>query len=151
MQVEYIEYPFNPNCIDEFRAVIKANILKSEPISKLPSTNLGIVSLSCPYKGAEFALSGLTSSLSREIGAQFVEVSNDQLFSRLSGYEVVNAPPLRSQDSHRTSFTRNGRGKRMPIQSSAGGVQIIGLTLGVPREEEERKDDVAHAPYRMSL
>ncbi|KAJ3201787.1 hypothetical protein HDU67_001053, partial [Dinochytrium kinnereticum] len=166
-------YPYHTATTDSLRSTITAltNPDLLQYITRVPLMSSGLILLASPFEGSEIYLRKIVESIvaglsqnASEDGKQtspvlFASISNHDLFSRLSGFDVVSAPPIKpgSIDYSEGSFLqpRAGGNGRRPKQSGTP-IGSFGLVVELQRptssqsksgEEDGMVEDIPQIPY----
>ncbi|KAI8834680.1 hypothetical protein BC829DRAFT_448385 [Chytridium lagenaria] len=167
-------YPYHPATADSLRSTLTAliNIDLLPYMSRIPMTSSGLIMLASPFEGSEIYLRKMvesviaelsrnqSSSPSRASGILFASVSNHDLFPRLSGYDMVSAPPLKPgsiDPAEGTFFSGRSGGNGRRTAKSGSPIGAFGLVVEVQRpsgtkaEDEPTAEDIPQIPYPWGM
>ncbi|KAJ3414926.1 hypothetical protein HDV05_005875 [Chytridiales sp. JEL 0842] len=141
------------------QALLDQNISESY-LSKLPSVSSGIILLSMPMKGSDIYLEQLIKSFcAHEPNTYFLRISNDDLFPRMTGHEVITSPPLKKSSNMYSSPLNpfgggrqpgnpfNGRGRAVSIGPNSLQMAPVGIVMEGRMVVDQDENDQPDVPY----
>ncbi|KAJ3107650.1 hypothetical protein HDU97_003644 [Phlyctochytrium planicorne] len=159
-------YPYHTASAQSLRATINTLINPEllQHIAKVPLMSSGLIMLASPYEGSEIYLRKLLETILAETQRHLQEkgtnqilytsISNHDLFPRLSGHEIVSAPPLKPSSLGQGGMPVSVKGGgRRPNKGGGTTIGSFGLVVEVQRsqfnnpDEEILDEDVPQIPY----
>lgn len=95
INLDSLPYIYNQNTLTEIQLLCEGLLNPSikTNVRNIPSQNSRLLLLSCPIKGSDIYLKNIALHTAKKIKANFLEISNEDLFHRISG-NVMKAMPF---------------------------------------------------------